>query len=557
MGAVWERMKARSLFLLFALLCAAHTTHAQGLSRQAMKRAIEATVLVVVEDGDRRSEGSGTIIHQDGYVLTNFHVVGHVHPFSGGVPGTLYREDGWVTLWHTPSSRSEARPRWKGRVVREAPSLDLALIRIDTDASGEPLEETKFPVTPVEQRAGELSDRVFAVGYPLGIRTPSVTGGQISGFDINGEGTPAFIRVDAEFNPGNSGGGLLNDQGELIGVPTLATRGKDEIAPIRKARPFGAVPVRWISEMKSGIADIDIPIAPMVDSQPVHVSSVGSGFVYKDVELFFFRVAKNLSGHARLSCQTKECPADAQLFDLRAPRDPIAKSQDGAIPLDKATGQARVLVVGVYRRGKEGEAAKRIDVQVEPRPEGFGALIGMRGGSPSTDNGGLEGAPRAYEAAPEANEEDAYRRVWSDVTLGLGAVIDPLEGQSAPGGFLARISYEFVAYSTPPNAAIGLRAEIGPRLLWGSWRGDWVYSAGVGIGARFRIGKPNFAVELPISYLLSFVIAEDAPYVSSAGYDAGVALRFGGIAFGASWMEVERGEYSVLRALSANVHFLF
>ncbi len=542
-------------FVVFTIVSAlSPSIEAQGLSRKAMSRAIEATVLVVSESDTERSEGSGTIIDAQGYVLTNFHVVGHVHSFSGGVPGTLYRDDGWVTLWHTQSAREEARPRWKGRVVRAIPSLDLALIRIESRVGGEPLATKEFATVPVRQRAGELSDRVYAVGYPLGMRTPSVTGGQISGFDIDGEGRTSFIRVDAEFNPGNSGGGLLNSRGELIGIPTLASRSKDEIAPIKKARPVSAVPVRWLSEMRTGIRDIDIPIAPMLSGRTLKIQSVGAGLVYKDVELFFFRVAKDFAGHVRLACKADECPVEARLFSLDKPRETIAEAKNGAMSVQAATGRARVLVVAIHRRGKEGQAAKRIDVRLEPHDAPLGGW-GMRGQTAANTN--LQHAPEKFEARPEENEDDTFRRVWSHIALGVGAVIDPVEGQSSPGGFLARLSYDFTTFSTSPDAVVGIRGEFGPRLLIGTWRGEGVYAASIQAGARLRIGKPSFALEVPLSYTLSFVLAESAPSLSLLGYEVGVSLRFHGLAFGLSWFEMERGEYSVLRALNANAHFYF
>jgi len=135
-----------------------------------------------------RGVGSGFIITQDGYVMTNAHVVADAD--------TIY-----VTL---PDKRE-----FKARLVGSDKRTDVALLKID--ATGLP----KLALGDSDKvRAGEW---VLAIGSPFGLEN-SVTAGIVSakGRDT-GDYTP-FIQTDVAVNPGNSGGPLINLRGEVIGI---------------------------------------------------------------------------------------------------------------------------------------------------------------------------------------------------------------------------------------------------------------------------------------------------------------------------------------------------
>jgi S1-C subfamily serine protease len=143
------------------------------------------------------STGSGVVIDDKGTILTNLHVVTGVDRLK------VTFADGTV---------SEAK------VVGKKPETDLAVIRPD------PLPNNLKPATLVSTADVVPGDQVIAVGYPFGIG-PSVSAGVVSGlkreYDAqDGETLMNLIQFDAAVNPGNSGGPLVNENGEVVGIVT-------------------------------------------------------------------------------------------------------------------------------------------------------------------------------------------------------------------------------------------------------------------------------------------------------------------------------------------------
>ncbi|MFV0159244.1 Do family serine endopeptidase [Empedobacter falsenii] len=142
--------------------------------------------------------GSGVIISQDGYIVTNNHVIQGASKIE-------------VTLNNQKSYTAE--------LVGTDPSTDIALLKITEKG----LPFTKF----VDSDAINVGDWVLAVGNPFGL-TSTVTAGIVSakGRSINILGKnsespiESFIQTDAAINPGNSGGALVNANGDLIGINT-------------------------------------------------------------------------------------------------------------------------------------------------------------------------------------------------------------------------------------------------------------------------------------------------------------------------------------------------
>ncbi|RYZ22468.1 MAG: PDZ domain-containing protein [Chitinophagaceae bacterium] len=150
---------------------------------------------------EQRASGSGVIVSEDGYIVTNNHVI------SNGSDGVA--DEITVTLHN--------RKTYKARLIGRDPSSDLAVLKIDG---------TKLPFL-VYGNSGNLmlGQWVLAIGYPLTLET-TVTAGIVSatGRSINinrrQSETPveSFIQTDAAVNQGNSGGALVNANGELIGI---------------------------------------------------------------------------------------------------------------------------------------------------------------------------------------------------------------------------------------------------------------------------------------------------------------------------------------------------
>ena len=140
-----------------------------------------------------RSLGSGFIISQDGYILTNDHVV------DGADEIKVKLSDG---------------REFTGEIRGLDPKLDLALIKID---AGEDLPVARLG----DSEAIKVGEWVMAIGNPFGLEQ-TVTVGIVSakGRVIGAGPYDDFIQTDASINPGNSGGPLFNMQGEVIGINT-------------------------------------------------------------------------------------------------------------------------------------------------------------------------------------------------------------------------------------------------------------------------------------------------------------------------------------------------
>jgi serine protease Do len=145
-------------------------------------------------DYKQQALGTGFIIDQDGYILTNNHVVEK-------------SDDIQVKLANDKE--------FKARIIGKDPKTDLALIKIDPDRSLVPL-----PLGNSDKL--EVGDWVVAIGNPFGLGNTVTTGIVSAKYRNIGAGSyDNFIQTDASINPGNSGGPLLNTSGEVIGINTL------------------------------------------------------------------------------------------------------------------------------------------------------------------------------------------------------------------------------------------------------------------------------------------------------------------------------------------------
>ncbi|MCX8116570.1 MAG: trypsin-like peptidase domain-containing protein [Desulfobacterota bacterium] len=143
---------------------------------------------------DIRGIGSGFIIDPQGKVVTNYHVI------EGQRRIFVMTHDGKV---------------FKARVIREAPEDDLALLEIEASLR-------QFPFLKLgDSDAVEVAEPVIAIGNPFGLSF-TVTSGIVSAVGrTTPDGKEGLIQTDAAVNPGNSGGPLLNLQGEVIGINTM------------------------------------------------------------------------------------------------------------------------------------------------------------------------------------------------------------------------------------------------------------------------------------------------------------------------------------------------
>jgi serine protease Do len=139
------------------------------------------------------SLGSGFVISEDGYIVTNNHVIENVDK---------------ITVIFNDKTKLDAT------VVGRDPKTDIALIRVETD-------EKLFALPLGDSNAVRSGEWVVAIGNPFGL-AHTVTAGIVSAKHrvIGGGSYDDYIQTDAAINPGNSGGPLLNLSGEVIGINT-------------------------------------------------------------------------------------------------------------------------------------------------------------------------------------------------------------------------------------------------------------------------------------------------------------------------------------------------
>ncbi len=148
-------------------------------------------------DGGQRAQigtGSGVIISPDGYIVTNNHVIAKATELS-------------VTLNNNKTYEAE--------IIGTDPNSDIALIKIDADRN---LPYLAFG----DSDNTKIGEWVLAVGNPFNL-TSTVTAGIISAKARDLGRNQSFIQTDAAVNPGNSGGALVNTNGDLIGINTAIT----------------------------------------------------------------------------------------------------------------------------------------------------------------------------------------------------------------------------------------------------------------------------------------------------------------------------------------------
>ena len=186
--------------------------------------------------------GSGFFINEEGYLITNFHVIAGEKKIS-------------VTQFLLENQILRRIVHKEVEIVATAPFHDLAVLK---------LKEFDTKITPVifapEEKLG-IGETVFAIGNPLGLER-TVTEGVLSQTHRNFGGI-LYLQVDAPVNPGNSGGPLFNARGQVIGVINMGV-------PSMEGLNF-AIPARHTKY-----------ILDHIDAFAYDATNPESGFVYPD-----------------------------------------------------------------------------------------------------------------------------------------------------------------------------------------------------------------------------------------------------------------------------------
>jgi serine protease Do len=184
--------------------------------KELVARFGEAVISIKTPSG----EGSGFLINQDGYAVTNHHVIQGETRIA-------------AVLYQNVASGLARRRIENVEIVALNPFVDLALLKLP------PQKDLKLsPVVLGSLDDLNAGDGVFAIGNPLGLER-SVSQGIVSTRNRNFEGQ-IFLQTDAAINPGNSGGPLFNLRGEVIGVTNMKATQGDNLG--------FAIPVNYVKD---------------------------------------------------------------------------------------------------------------------------------------------------------------------------------------------------------------------------------------------------------------------------------------------------------------------
>jgi serine protease Do len=219
-----------------------------------IKRVSPSVVQILVtgygplEEGDRgntssvigrqRAIGSGFVIDESGYIMTNAHVVSGAQRVQVVLPNPHVESSLEAAL----STRTRIVP---AQIVGVARELDLALIKVDAG---------KLPALALaDYRKLGQGEMVFAFGSPEGLRN-SVTMGVVSAVarQTDPDSPLIYIQTDAAINPGNSGGPLVNVDGQVVGVNTFILSQSGGNEGLGFAIPSGVVGVAYRELRKFG-----------------------------------------------------------------------------------------------------------------------------------------------------------------------------------------------------------------------------------------------------------------------------------------------------------------
>jgi len=188
--------------------------------------------------GRQRAIGSGFVMEESGYIVTNAHVVNGAQRVQVILPNPNMESSLDAAL----STRTRIVP---ARIIGVSRELDLAVIKV---------EAGKLAALPLANyRKLEQGEMVFAFGSPEGLRN-SVTMGVVSAVarQTDPDSPMVYIQTDAAINPGNSGGPLVNGNGEVVGVNTFILSQSGGNEGLGFAIPSGVVGVVYKQLRKYG-----------------------------------------------------------------------------------------------------------------------------------------------------------------------------------------------------------------------------------------------------------------------------------------------------------------
>ena len=270
----------------------------EALTAQEVYAAVNPSVVMVAVaiDEEKASIGTGVILTEDGYVVTNAHVI------AGGLSA-------WVAL--------DTGEGLDAELVGFDSNEDLALLKL-VDGQGLPAARLG------DSDACVVGDQVYAIGNPLGVELRgTLTNGLISAIDrqVTMEGrVMTMIQTTAALNNGNSGGPLINDQGQVIGINTMKMSGGKTATATVEGLGF-AVPTRRVVAVINDImatgAFHGIPSLGIYVGQEMQADGAYQLVIYDVTEDYGAAEAGLLPGDVILAADGTEVHETWELLDLR------------------------------------------------------------------------------------------------------------------------------------------------------------------------------------------------------------------------------------------------
>lgn len=178
-----------------------YSLNAKAMPEKTVKDLVNQLGEAVVQVRTPSGLGSGYIINEDGFLVTNFHVIEGETQIS-------------VAVYHQRDGQLEPKAYKQVRIVAINKFQDMALLKIDDK------DAPKFKYVVLgSSDALAVGDGVFAIGSPLGLER-TVTQGIVSTKTREFEGG-LYLQTTAQINPGNSGGPLFNMAGEVVGITNM------------------------------------------------------------------------------------------------------------------------------------------------------------------------------------------------------------------------------------------------------------------------------------------------------------------------------------------------
>jgi S1-C subfamily serine protease len=185
--------------------------------RSLVRQAIASTGLISVRNSSDsssqgpRPRGSAVVVRSDGVLVTNYHVILNTRTTRS------YDEIFLSLSGEGDAASSSARYRLKPLLINK--DYDLALLRVESDASGNPVPKSfTFPSIEIgDSLKIKVLEDLFIIGFPeKGGSSVTVNRGVVEGKDLLAN----WIKTDARVIHGNSGGAAVNSEGKLVGIPT-------------------------------------------------------------------------------------------------------------------------------------------------------------------------------------------------------------------------------------------------------------------------------------------------------------------------------------------------